>query len=191
MHRSPRSAPCRDLARRADEMLRAARSAEDNPLTDSQMLRRLRREIPAGLNLPESPAEADAVEDLRSIAAGTPLTARQRAALEMWVDGWTMKEIGRSIGVSAATAWRTLRSALLRCWLMGPVPFGEFSRRSIYRPPSHARQGYRSGRRCEVCGAPLWDDGNATTCGAPHCDDVLRMRRRLDRRRAVWHSRRG
>ncbi|MBM3493460.1 MAG: sigma-70 family RNA polymerase sigma factor [Armatimonadetes bacterium] len=173
---------------RADHLLKSNSTPGDGPLTMRQLARKTRRERPAGPADLDPPSEPEAVADLRFIGATAPLTDRQRAVFELWVDGWNAREIGQIVCVSPATACRDLRSALMRCWLMGPIPFGDFCRRTVYRPPSRQGAGYRSGRRCEICAAPLWDDGSATTCGQADCEAVIRMRRRLDRRRCGWRG---
>lgn len=174
----------------ADELLRKAVHGDGPlPLTEAQLARKTSKEVPFGLELPELPATQSAIEDLLFLSRNTPLTDTMRRAFELWVAGGTVRSMAAELGVSPATAARILKAALIRCWEEGPVTFGAFSARSIYRPPADPPRGYRSGARCEVCAAPLWNDYERETCGSPACDEVLRVRRRLDRRRFGRSSR--
>ncbi len=174
------------LERRADRILRKSPCRDSRILSARQVQRRSRRESVSIDDVLEPPSKTEVVADLRFIGSMSPLSDYQRCVYTMWVDGNGVREIAAALGVSPATACRVLRSALLRCWLMGPEPFGAFIRRSIYRPPSSSRGGYRSGRRCMVCAKPLWDDGSERTCGSDACRETVRRQRALDRRRMGW-----
>lgn len=161
----------------------SAPPAEDTHtvLNADQLRRRRSRERFYGLEPPELEEPGDPVEDLLWVARLTPMPRVMRYAFEEWALGARPREIAAALSVSESTARRLIRSAMVRCWIMGPVPFGEMSARCIYRPPD--TDGYRSPARCEVCAEPLWDDYDRSTCGRAECDAVLRQRRELDRRR--------
>lgn len=181
-HHLAYAAPAR-LEIEADRLLRSAHSpGQAGARTVRQLARKCAREAPFGLEPPECAARSDTVEELRMIGRLTPLSPAMRLAYELWVEGATVDEIARAIGRSRAQAARTLRSALIRCWLLGPLSFGAFSKTSIYRAPASMRQACRCGSRCQVCAAPLWDDYERRTCGSPWCAEVDRRRRALDRR---------
>ena len=171
------------LERRADQILRETTVPSDAVLSAAQMKRRHRRESVSVDNVLEPPSKPEVVADLRFIGSLSPLSEYQRQVYTLWIDGYAVQEIAHVLGFSAPTACRILRSALLRCWLMGPEPFGAFIRRSIYRPPAKPHGGYRSGLRCVVCAAPLWDDGDARLCDSEACRTTVRRQRALDRRR--------
>ncbi len=175
-----------ELERHADRILRSVPARSGNILNADQTRRRTRRESVALDDALEPPSKPEVVADLRFIGSMSPLSDEQRYVYSLWVEGYGVREIATALGASPATASRVLRSALLRCWLMGPVPFGEFIRRAIYRRPSGSRSGYRSGRRCIVCAVPLWDDSREQTCGSDDCRATIRRRRALDRRRMGW-----
>jgi len=184
MPRLSRCTRARRLESEADRLLRTcAADAEFDFRTEIQMRRKAGRELPAGLELPEEPASADAAEELRFLSRLTPLTPPMRRAFVLWAEGETIATIAQELRTSRASAARILKSALVRCWVLGPVTFGQFSAKTVYRPPSSraARQGH--GARCEVCAAPIWDDYDRETCGSPECENVMRQRRRLDRQR--------
>jgi hypothetical protein len=170
------------LERMADLLLRDHARDHERPLSRRQMDRRGRRERPSRIGDPEPPSAHDAIADLRFIGELTPMPDRQRCVYSLWVEGSTVTDIADALGLTPPTACRDLRAALLKCWLMGPVPFGDFSRRTLYRPPA-PQTTCRGGSRCEVCAAPLWDAGASTLCDAPECLSVVRARRALDRRR--------
>lgn len=168
--------------RQADELLRHQSEA---PWTDSQLKRRSRREIPAGLSPADEEAEgASAYEELVQLARLSPLTPPQLLAFRLWAAGHTVTEAAWHMGVSRATAARIIRSALVTAYLMGGPTFRQFSARRTYRK-SPDEDACRSGARCEVCAAPLWDDYERVTCGAPHCEEILEQQKELDRRRLL------
>jgi DNA-binding CsgD family transcriptional regulator/predicted nucleic acid-binding Zn ribbon protein len=172
------------LELKADLLLRSVRADRSHPLTMRQLDRKKVREVEWVPEDMEPPAGQDVLEDLRFIGAASPLTEKQKCVYYLWLEGRTFEEMARAVGISSATAYRTLRAALMRCLLLGPVPFGAFSRQCVYRPPQ--RHGLRSGRRCVICAAPLWDAEESATCGAEACKQILRHQRALDRKLRAW-----
>ena len=137
MPRLSRCARPRRLEYEADQLLRTcAPDAEFDFRTEAQMRRKAGRELPAGLELPEEPASADSVEELRFLSRLTPLTPSMRRAFVLWAEGKTIPAIARDLRTSRASAARILKSALVRCWVLGPVTFGQFSAKAVYRPPA-------------------------------------------------------
>lgn len=174
------------IERQADALLR---HQSDAPMRESQLKRRARREIPAGLSpADEEPDGGNSYEELVQLARLSPLTSRQLLAFQLWAAGHSVTEAAWHLGVSRATAARIIRSALVTAYLMGGPTFRQFSARRTYHK-SPDQDACRSGARCQVCAAPLWDDYDRVTCGAHHCEEIVEQRRELDRRRLLHRLR--
>jgi len=172
-----------ELERAADALLRAHAQDDPNPpLSRQQLARKSRRELPAGLLPPDREGSSAAHEELLQLERLTPMTPLQRRAFRMWAAGDNVDTIARQLRLHRASAARLVRSALVCAYLFGGPTFRQFSQRAIYRPP-RAQDTYRSGARCQVCAAPLWDNYRRATCGNLECRAVMSLRRKLDRRR--------
>jgi len=88
-------------------------------------------------------------EEIRFLLAVTPLPRMDRLCARLWADRWTQREIAEALGCSQQRVSQVLRRALAACLESLPVSFEQFSRRSIYRPPSRVTPRER---RCARCG---------------------------------------
>jgi len=183
MSRRATHTDARVLETQADLLLSQTCPDDRRPRTEAQLRRKAIREVRFGLEPPPARAGNDAVEDLLFIGRHAPLSEPMRQAYVLWVEGYTVREIASLLGMSRQSAGRALRSALVRCWAMGPVTLSQMSRRATYAAPALGPRPCRGGARCEVCAAPLWDDYERRTCNDPWCEAVDRQRRALDRRR--------
>ena len=74
-------------------------------------------------------------DELRFLAAVTPMNPTSRTVLRLWTDGWTQAEIGEACGISQQRVSQRLRRALAACYDSTPISFRRFSHHTIYRPP--------------------------------------------------------
>ena len=58
--------------------------------------------------------EQDIRYDLAEVMSGVKLTPRQSKVLELFLEGWTFEEIGKTLGIAAATAHEHYKSVIKR-----------------------------------------------------------------------------
>lgn len=88
-------------------------------------------------------------DELRFLAAITPMHPTARTVLNLWTQGWTQTEIAHACGMSQQRVSQRLRSALTACYDSTPLSFRRFSYHSIYRPPRRGPARGRTAREME------------------------------------------
>jgi hypothetical protein len=137
----------------ADELLRHAVPDPERPVyTERQLARRGRRLVSSDVLAEMATAPPQPLRDeLRFLAAVSHLSAEQRGCLNLWLDGWSQREIAEAYGVCQQRISQRLRVALRICYDATPISFRRFSYHTIYRPPRRRKQ-IAWARRCIRCG---------------------------------------
>lgn len=143
-----------ELEQAADALLSGTEHDPEQPVYTERTLRR--REPPLRVSVDriahlESIRGQSLRDELRFLAAVTPLTRVEKACFSEWVDGWSQREIAHRLRLPQQTVCRLLHSALTQCYDSTPLSFDAFCKRSIYRPPSHELRRFKR-RVCKGCG---------------------------------------
>jgi hypothetical protein len=143
----------RFLEEEADALIAALPADDQAPAcAERLLLRRGRRAVAAeGLIENAEGVSQSMREELRFLVSVTRISADERLSLGLWIDGWNQREIARTLNVCQQRVSQLLRAGIRRCYANLPLSFREFSRHTIYRPPSHSHRETRV-RKCSYCG---------------------------------------
>ncbi len=94
------------------------------------------------------------------------LPDRRRAVIDLWMQGHSLAETARALGITPQAAQRHVQEAVRALYDLAPLSFAAFSRRPVYRPP-HKPAGAIESRVCRRCGYLFRaGQGDGPYCGA-------------------------